>query len=200
MKTSIQDINSFLISKDEVLKKVIPQVELEPFVSTKNVFHDLLSCTIEQQIHYRSTKKIFKKLLTKAGLENLTPENFNLFEEKSLTDVKLSMQKIETLNNVLLFFESNNHDWISLSNQEVRNQLSSIKGIGDWTIDMILLYTLERDDVFPVLDFHLKKIMMEEYSITNKVKRSMIEIASAWKPYASFATRYLLAYKKYKAS
>lgn len=65
-----------LCSFDSVLKNIINTIELPKIETTNNVFHDLMSCVIEQQIHYRSTKKIFQKMLDDSGIEVLTPSNF----------------------------------------------------------------------------------------------------------------------------
>lgn len=74
----------FLAKADPILEKVIIQVPKPKIESTKDVFHDLMSCVLEQQIHYRSTKKIFQKMLNEANLERLTPTNFQHFEKNHL--------------------------------------------------------------------------------------------------------------------
>ena len=193
----VKKIITHLSSSDPVLKGVMEKVELEEILSTNNVFHDLLSCIIEQQIHYRSTKKTFERLLGKSGLIELTPDNLDQLEQYGLKDAKLSMRKWETSHDARNQFDSLGHiDWNQLEDHEVRERLSQIKGIGDWTQDMILLYTLKRNDIFPVSDYHLKKIFLDLYETQNK--KDMFEIASKWKPYASYATRYLLEFKKLK--
>jgi DNA-3-methyladenine glycosylase II len=100
-------IEKNLAKADPVLHKIILQVAKPQIISTTNVFHDLMSCIIEQQIHYRSTKKIFHKMLLTAGLEQLTPENFHQFEEKSLSTIKLSAAKYETMLRVLDYWQTN---------------------------------------------------------------------------------------------
>lgn len=189
-------IKQHLATRDTVLQEIIQRIDWPKIVSTRNVFHDLLSCVIEQQIHYRSTKQIFAKLLAKASLEELTPDNFATFEERALTDVKLSGGKYETIVGVLDFFEQQNPDWQAMEDQEVRQLLSKIKGVGPWTIDMILMYTLERPDVLPVQDYHLRKIMTQRYPIESKRMVTQLKaIAENWVPYRSFGVKYLLTWK-----
>ena len=187
------------LQEDEVIKEVIKTISLPPIVSTQHVFHDLTSCVLEQQIHYRSTKKIFQKILLAADLTLLTPDNFPVLEEKGFGTYKLSMQKHETLLQLVAFFTENDIQWQQLEDQEVRKLLLKIKGISHWTVDMILLYTLERADVFPVDDYHLKQIMTRLYSIgsTEKLRPRMKEIAANWAPHRSLAVRYLLAWKDF---
>ena len=187
------------LAADPVLEKVVLAIS-PPHIETSNdVFHDLMSCVLEQQIHYRSTKKIFQKMLDAANLERLTPDNFLQLEEKSLKNVKLAISKFETINNILTFWKENNIDWNLLDDREIITKLSSIKGIGKWTIDMILLYTLQRPNVFPADDFHLKEIMVKLYGLNPNVrlKAQMMDIANDWGTHKSLAVRYLLAWKTF---
>lgn len=197
---AISDEAIGLFKKDEVLAKVMATVPQPKVWSTNNVFHDLLSCVLEQQIHYRSTKKIFQKLLNLAGLTELNLTNFEYFEEKALANYKLSSQKQETLVAVLGYWEEKQTDWFSLSEKEVKAELKTIKGIGPWTIDMILMYTLQRPDILPTGDYHLSEIMVKLYGLNaeNKLNAQIREIANEWTPYRSLAVRYLLAWKTHQ--
>lgn len=190
---------NILSSCDPILKNIIAQIPEPISASTEDVFHDMLSCIIEQQIHYRSTKNIFKKALERAGIERVTIDNFHLLEEHSLPQIKLAMGKYETLLAFLEYWNTNELDFKSLTDKEVIAQLSAIKGIGKWTIDMILLYTLQRPNVFPYDDFHLKEIMVKLYNLdaNSKLKAKMIDISIAWGEHKSLAVRYLLAWKNF---
>jgi len=193
------DNEKVLAQADPMLEKIILQVPKPVIESTGDVFHDLMSCVVEQQIHYRSTKKIFQKMLNAAEIERLDLNNFQIFEEKSLGKTKLAIGKYETASRILDYFSKNKIDWHSLSNEDVRLRLSSIKGIGKWTIDMILLYTLQRPNIFPSDDFHLKQIMVSLYGLDAKVKLKdlMLEIAENWGEHTSLAVLYLFAWKQH---
>ena len=110
------------------------------------------------------------------------------------------MGKYETIVRIVEFWELNKIDWHHLSDEEIIATLSSIKGIGKWTIDIILLYTLERPNVFPYDDFHLKQIMVSLYGLDEKVKlkAQMLEISENWGNQKSSAVLYLLSYKNLK--
>lgn len=189
---------ALLAESDVILGKVMLEIPMPVIDSTHDVFHDLMSCVIEQQIHYRSTKKVFQRMLDAANLTRLTLDNFHKFEEKAFPTAKIADAKAETINRILAFWAANDIDWLSLNEQEVTAQLTSIKGIGQWTIDMILFYTLGRENVFPCDDFHLKQIMVSLYGLNEKVKlkAQMLAVAAAWGEQKSLATLYLLAYKK----
>ncbi len=188
-----------LFENDFVLKNIITTIPEPQIQSTNNVFHDLISCILEQQIHYRSTKKIFQKMLNSASLEILTLDNFAQFEEKAFQNSNFSMNKYEAIEKTIDFFTINKIDWQTLNDDEVISTLSSIKGVGKWTIDMILLYTLQRPNVFPYDDFHLKNMMVKLYNLDPnvKLKAQMTNVSNAWGEHKSLATLYILAYKKY---
>lgn len=186
------------LSQDPILANLISTLPAPEITSTQNVFHDLLSCILEQQIHYRSTKRIFQRMLERAAVAELTPENFEQFEAKAFEGIKLSMKKYETVHNIAQHWATNRVNYIGLSDGEVRKSLGEIKGVGKWTIDMILIYTLGRPDVFAYDDFHIKQIMTSLYELDAKAKlrAQMIETSAPWSPYKSTAFLYLLEWKK----
>ncbi|MEM8601075.1 MAG: hypothetical protein AAGF99_14240 [Bacteroidota bacterium] len=186
---------------DPVLARLEQTVPLPPHESTGEVFHDLVSCLVEQQIHYRSTKHVFARALERAGLVRVTPTTFGAFESEGLADIPLSRQKREALASTTAFFQEHpDIEWAALSDGDVRATLKQFRGVGIWTIDMVLLFTLERPDVFPVDDYHLKQIMGTLYGIEpgKGQKRRMKDVAEAWRPERSRAVRLLLAWKEWQ--
>jgi len=195
----MQGMDRPLYQNDPILEKVCVQIPQPVLHSTHDVFHDMISCIIEQQIHYRSTKRIFEKAMERASIRHVSLDNFHEFEKFGLSQIALSNGKYETLMQFVEFWQRNNKDFNCLSDDEVVKELSSIKGIGKWSMDMILLYTLQRPNVFPYDDFHLKQIMVSLYRLDPRarLKSKMIEISELWGPQKSMAVLYLLAYKKY---
>ena len=185
--------------QDPVLCTIASEIAPLSWISTENVFHDLMSCIIEQQIHYRSSKKVFFHVMQSAGLKELTTENFEILEP-ALPTVKLSAAKYEAMARTLDYFKQNSINWHTLSDEEVRKALSVIPGIGRWTVDMILLFTLKRADIFPYDDYHLKKVMAAVYGLPDDSKREkkMIQIAESWSGNRSIAVLYLLAWKNHQ--
>jgi len=187
-----------LFNQDSILKQVVVSMELPSFASTNQVFHVVISCIIEQQIHYRSSKKIFANALKRSGIAYVTPENFYLLELHGISNLKMAMNKYETLLRFVEYWSNQSKDFYALMDEEVIKELSSIKGIGQWTIDMVLLYTLKRPNIFPVDDFHLKQVMIYLYQLDpkNKLKSQMLQIAEKWGNQKSLAVLYLLEWKK----
>lgn len=189
----------FLVNADPRLGEIIQALPSPQALSTKPVFHDLMSCILEQQIHYRSTKRVFQKMLDASNLTVLRPDNFAQFEEHAFKDIKLSLKKYETVLSILDHWKQASLNWTELSDESVRKELAEIKGIGPWTIDMILIYTLDRPNVFAYDDYHIKQVMTSLYDLnpTSKLKAQMREVAEAWSPYKSLAFRYLLEWKTF---
>lgn len=189
-----------MLTDDSVLNQIMKQITKPEILSTGDVFHDLMSCIVEQQIHYRSTKGLYTKALKKAGIKRLCPENFHLFEREALSQMKLAQGKIETALRFLDYWNNNTLDFHALSDSDIRKELASIKGIGTWTIDMILLYTLKRPNIFPFDDYHLKQIMIALYDLNPdvKLKSQMMGIAENWGDKKSIAVHYLLAWKAFQ--
>ena len=148
-----------------------------------------MSCIIEQHIHYRSKKNIFTKALEASGLKELTLESFEQFEKEGLNHLKLSERKFETINNTIDFFRENTIDFDSLTEIEIRNTLSTIKGIGPWTVSMILIYTLDFRNIFEPNDYHIKKAMKQQFGFEKP--SDINKFADIWSPYKSYAFRIL---------
>lgn len=169
-----KDIPHYLSGKDELLKQVIETIPAPEIISTK---------------------KTFQKMLITADLTLLTTANFEQFEELGLKGKKLSSQKYGTLEQVLDLFENNTIAWEELSDEEVRATLVNLKGISNWTADMILMYTLERDNVLPLDDYHLKQLMSSMYKAEGK--KAIRAVGEHWAPYQAWAVKYLFAWKEF---
>lgn len=187
-----------LLKKDLQLKPIIDTIDLPPVPSTNDVFHDLVSCIVEQQIHYRSTKQVFARMLQASGLERVSLKNFDVFEKAGLPQAKLSAAKYETLYSLIEFWQAHKIDWHQLTDAAVYDLLGQIKGLGKWSADMILIYTLQRPDIFPEKDYHLEQVFARLYGVNGKSPsvKQMRTIAEGWAPYRSLAVRYLLAWKQ----
>lgn len=197
-----------LSRRDIVIENIIEKIKKTPRVeSTHDVFHDLLSCILDQQIHYRSKFNVVTKLTTFLNGVVPTAENLFTISDVQMASLKMSDAKYQTLLRLTEYWQENNlthFDWSTLSDDAVRAKLSEIKGIGIWTMDMILLFTLERPNIFPADDYHLKNLMVQLYGLDpkSKLKSQMLEVAEGWSPYKSLAVKYILAWKdlhkKYK--
>ncbi len=191
-------IREHLSKKNEILSTIIKECPTYSIDSTNNVFHDLMSCLIEQQIHYRSTKKIFQKAFDQSSLKELTVDNFELFEPFAFAKMKPSDKKTESIYGVINYFKNHDFNWSELSQEECMSKLKSISGIGPWTIQMIMIYTLGFKDVFPTKDYHMEKVMVTKFGLdpNTKFQRQIRELTEDWSPYRSHAFLYILEWKR----
>lgn len=192
--------------KDPKIKKISDSIELPILTKTDDIYLDLLEVIVSQQLSGKVAKIIFNRFI---GLfDNNYPKPMDLLkiDKNSLLNAGLSNAKANYVINLAEFAIANDlsiKHFDSLSDSEIIELLTKVKGIGKWSVEMILIFSLLRPDVFPYDDLVIKKSMIEIYGI-KKEGKALIEkmelIADKWKPNRSMATRYLWAYYGAKAS
>ena len=192
--------SQYLSKNDPVLKRIIGQVELPELPASRGVYHDLVSCIVDQTVPSRSRGVYLRKLIGLLGGEQPDTNNIYTIQEEDWAIAKMANPKYHTLLRVTDWWHEqkvDSWDWDDLFDQEVRDRLTSIKGIGPQTADLILIYSLGREDVFPANDYHLKQIMPVLYGFDPEEKqpKQMLSVAEKWSPYRSAGTRWVLAYK-----
>ena len=151
------------LSKDKVLKEVIMNAAKEVKPSLEfDIYHYLLDSIVSQQLSIKVADIIFNRVL------DLFPERYpeanyliNL-DDEVLRKAGLSYRKVSYLKNVASFSLNNSMDYEFLqkmSDVEIINYLTQIKGVGKWTVQMLLMFPLDRPDVFPVDDLGIQTNM-----------------------------------------
>ncbi len=190
----------YLRQSDPVLARLIDAAPAPVHDSSGDVYYDLLSCVVDQQIHYRTPKSGgFARLLALFPGGYPHPAQLLQLPEDEVLAIKISGQKYRTicaLATQWLDKDWAQTDWLNLPDALVRERLGSLPGIGRWTIDMILLFTIQRPDVFPVDDYQLKKTVPTLYELADNqpLVKMLQEIARRWSPYRSTACQYIWAY------
>jgi len=186
------------LSKDPVMRSLIKKVVPKINTSIGDVYADLLSNIVSQQISVKAAKAIYVRFLDLYDGETPSPEVLLNTEHDVLRSAGLSNQKTNYMQNIARFWVENkfqNNDWSQQSDQEIIELLTQIKGVGEWTVQMILMFSLERPDVLPVEDLIIMLSMMKHYNIREEkkslIKKEMKKIGAAWSPYQSTACRYL---------
>ena len=163
----------------------------------EDIYFTLLGSIMSQQLSTKVARVIKDRFL------NLFPERYPVPElvlqqpDEVLRGVGLSFQKIGYLRNVAAFAREGQLDYQLISafpDEDLIRHLVQIKGVGRWTAEMILMFTLVRPDVFPVDDLGIQNAMKIQYnlSLTGKsLLAEMLRIAEAWRPYRTLASRYL---------
>lgn len=195
---SYEEITKELLKKDSTLKKAIESVDvqLEPTLSVDIYFY-LLKSIVSQQLSVKVASVIWNRFL------ELFPDrypNAEILLEKSdeeLRGIGLSRQKLGYMKNVATFSLEKGMG-IELLNEksddEIIKYLTEIKGVGKWTVQMVLMFPMDRPDVFPIDDLGIQTKIIAHYGLEGEKKAlraQMTEIAEKWAPYRSLACKYL---------
>ena len=183
-----------LIELDPRFKKVIEKFGVIELKKKTDPYTSLVKTIIYQQLSGKAAGTIYKRFLNLYPLKHPTKSQLINTEFHVLRSVGLSNRKSEYIKAIAKFFNENKisiKDFKNMSDEEIRKQLITIKGIGHWTIDMFLMFTLNRLDVFPVLDLGIKKGFAKFFGLKNMPSESfMNKKANKWKPYRSIAAHY----------
>lgn len=175
--------------QDGDLKKILDTHGYPPLWVRTNTFDMLVLIILEQQVSLASAYAAFKKLQEKI---HITPENLLLLTDDELRACYFSRQKIgyvRGLATAILSGELNLKNLNRLSDDAVRARLKKLKGIGDWTVDIYLIHSLQRCDIFPIGDLALVNAMKGVKGLpTSTPKEELVQLAEAWRPYRTFAT------------
>ncbi len=190
------------LSKDKRLSKIIELQEPYILEMRKKVYLRLCSSILSQQLSTKVAKVLYQRFLNLFGGKEPTPKQILDTPATAFRNIGFSSAKASYVHNVARFFVENKITDASLykkSNEEVLDLLTQIKGVGKWTVEMILMFTLGREDVFAIDDLGLKQSVIKLYNIkeTNpKLLREKIQkISLKWSPYRTYACRYLWGWK-----
>ncbi len=183
------------------LARVIQQVEMGDFSPSRKVYFDLLESIVSQQLSVKAANTIFNRFLLLFPDHYPHPEHLAVIDVIQLRESGLSNQKAAYLKNVARFALEHDleaHDWDNMDDEAVIQFLTQIKGVGKWTVQMLLMFTLGRPDVLPVDDLGIQQGMVKIFGLqeTGKdLKNKMVECAEPWRPWRTIACRYVWRWK-----
>ena len=186
----MQEAFDYLSEKDSIFKGIIEQYGLPNIPQRPQGFETLVLLILEQQVSIDSAKATFLKI--KAIHKNMKPEVLNLISDADYRAFGVSRQKtsyIKALATALLDKDLDLESLLNKTAEQVRSELIKIKGIGNWTIDIYLMFCLQTPDLLPLGDIAVVNTIKELLDIHDK--DAMEKHAEKWSPYRSFAT-YLL--------
>lgn len=198
---SLRKVKLHLV-KDKTLHKVIATTDLLKLPKSGNVFNELVKAIVYQQISYKAADSIYDRFTEKLGSENYLPDDLIKQKFEDLRSVGLSNQKAGYVQNIARFFKEKqlvDFDWNTMNDEEILDLLTQIKGVGTWTVHMILIFQLNRPDVFPDKDLAIQIVMKELYGITSEKRQLLVDmnkIAHKWSPFRSYASLYLWAWRR----
>lgn len=185
---SIHSICDDLAAEDKGLKQILTEYSYPPFWTRPNTFETLVLIILEQQVSLASAYAAYKKL--KEKLKKITPKNVLLLTDEDLRSCYFSRQKIiyvRELANAILSKKINLEQFETEEDEVIRKRLKALKGIGDWTVDIYLIHSLQHSDVFPIGDLALVNAIR---MIKNKplTKEQITRLSNKWKPFRTIAT------------
>jgi DNA-3-methyladenine glycosylase II len=184
----------YLSRADPVLRGIIERVGACRMQYGEPEFNSLAEAIVYQQLNGKAAVTIFKRFAALAG-EPLTPEGILKLSEQQLRSVGLSKQKSSYLRDLAAKTHEgklNFQTLPTLSDDEVIEYLTQVKGIGVWTAHMFLMFALRRPNVLPTGDFGVRMAMKKHYKKRKLPKAGQMQkIARAWEPYRSVACWYL---------
>ena len=190
----MKDAISHLKRHDPILSGIIDRVGDYRIEFRDPVFETLVRSIVYQQLSGRVASVIFGRL-QRAVAGNITPETILKLRPARMRKLGLSTQKTayirdlarHTRDGIVVFEELS-----ALTDQEVIERLTQVKGIGVWTAHMFLMFALQRTDVLPTGDLGIRSAMRKAYGLPEMpLPAEMERIASSWRPYCSVASWYL---------
>ena len=190
------------LSKDKKLKKLIDAQPAFVLEKTNKVYLRLCSSILSQQLSTTVAKVLYKRFLELYNGKEPTARQILATLPETFRSIGFSNAKASYVHNVCRFFIENkitDAQLHKLSNEEVIALLTQIKGVGKWTVEMILMFTLGREDVFAMDDLGLKQSVIKLYNIKETDKKLLYQkiekISVKWSPYRTYASRYLWNWK-----
>ena len=183
----------YLSNKDKVLKKLIQTYRNENLNLNSNYFHSLINSIIGQQISVSAADSMKTKFFKLK--RNITPQTVSKLRTTDLRKCGLSRQKILYIRNISKFFLQNKkfiQNINKTSEEEIYNNLIEIKGVGNWTIHMFLMFSYGSSNIFPTGDLGFLKAISKLYKVQLPISERKLKLLyKKWSPYSSLATWYL---------
>jgi DNA-3-methyladenine glycosylase II len=190
------------LSRDKKLSSIIKTQAPQVLTIRKNITLRLCASIMSQQLSVKVASVIYQRFLDLYGGKEPTPVQIVETPFEKLRAIGLSNAKAQYVLNVAQFAIEHNIDDRKLrrmENEEVIELLTQIKGVGRWTVEMLLMFTLGREDVFAPDDYGIQVAMKKLYKLDDSNKKElrerMLKISSKWSPYRTYACLHLWSWK-----
>jgi DNA-3-methyladenine glycosylase II len=194
------------LQKDKKLAKVIGK-EVHELKLHKNIPLRLMASIMSQQLSTKVAQVIYRRFLELYNGKEPKPQQVIDTPFDKLRGIGLSNAKVGYVKNVAEFcmeHKITDKKLLAMSNDEIIDLLVQIKGVGRWTVEMLLMFTLGREDVFAPDDLGIQQAMMKAYKLDNSNKKElrekMIKLSEKWSPYRTYACLHLWAWKDDKTA
>ncbi|HLE07512.1 MAG TPA: DNA-3-methyladenine glycosylase 2 family protein [archaeon] len=182
---------------DPVLFSIANKIEIDEIRPREpnQYFSALCREIIGQQLNKKAAATIFERFSKLFSKRNINPKSIIKLPEKKLREVGMAWSKVSFIKDLSEKVMSKSLDIKNLhklNNEEATERLKSVKGVGPWTAEMFLMFTLGREDIFSYKDLGLKKAVTKIYELKKDASEKEInEIVEKWSPYKTYACRFL---------
>jgi len=185
-----------LAARDRELKFVINTYGYPPMWTRRNTFESLVHIILEQQVSLASALAALNKL--RSRLRKITPQALLALTDDELKACYFSRQKIVYVRALAMAIQNKQFSLKAmekLTDDDVREKMIALKGIGHWTVDVYLMFVLRRADIFPYGDLAAINALKKVKKLPDDIQReTQIKIVARWKPYRTVATMILWHY------
>jgi DNA-3-methyladenine glycosylase II len=183
-----------LRNSDPVMARIIERVGPYRLTLREPTFETLARSIAFQQLHGKAAASIFARLKKAVG-RRFTATAFLKLSTEELRACGLSRQKIASLTDLAERVSKREIDFRKLGDlpdEEIIALLSQVRGVGTWTVQMFLIFALERPNVLPLADYGIRNAVRRAYALTDLPKPvELAKLAEKWHPYCSIASWYL---------
>ena len=190
------------LSKDKKLAKLIAQHEPFTLKSRKNICLRLCASIMSQQLSTKVAQVLYRRFLELYEGREPAPQQIVSTPFEKLRGIGMSNAKTQYILNVAQFaidHEISDKKFKKMSDSEIIELLTQIKGVGRWTVEMLLMFTLGREDIFSVDDYGIQSAMKKIYKLDDSDKKQfrnrILSISQKWAPYRTFACLHLWHWK-----
>lgn len=176
-----------LSRKDDVLHEIINEFDDLELVSRGDLFYTLIRSVIGQQISVKAASTVWSRFCERIG--DIEPENILSADIEKLRSCGLSHRKAEYVIGISeSWSDYDSLEWKEMSDEEIIQELIKLRGVGKWTAEMILIFTLLRPDVFPIGDIGMIRGIEKSYNSGERMSREeLYAISEKWKPWRTVA-------------
>lgn len=190
------------LSKDKKLAKLIAQDEPFTLKFHKNICLRLCASIMSQQLSTKVAQVLYKRFLELYDGNEPVPEQIVATPFKKLRGIGMSNAKTQYILNVAQFaidHKLTDKKLKKMSDDDIIELLTQIKGVGKWTVEMLLMFTLGREDIFSADDYGIQSAMKKIYRLDSSDKKKfrgkILNISEKWAPYRTYACLHLWHWK-----
>lgn len=187
----------FLISKDRIIQQIDREIGAPPGWKRKPGFESLSKIILGQQVSLESAESHFNKLKNYIGEFN--PNNILKLSDEEMRSCFISRQKskyLRELSDAILSKKIIFEEFNQMSEDEIKEKLITVKGIGNWTAEVFMLFCLQSKDIFPIGDIAVVRSIKELYEARDR--EEIIQTAENWRPCRSLGSFYMWHFYLYK--